>query len=71
MSFNYFKWREKQLKKEGKILRKALKRKLTDAEKLELLELNIYPYSRNGRFGMKKALKHAIKLLKNEQKKED
>lgn len=68
MAFNHFKWREKQFKKEGKILKRALKRKLTDAEKLELLELSIYPYSRDGRFGMKKALKHAIKLLKNEQK---
>lgn len=68
MAFNYFKWREKQLKKEGEILKKASKRKLTDAEKLELLELNIYPYSRDGRFGMKKALKHAIKLLKKERK---
>lgn len=68
MAFNHFKWREKQFKKEGKILKRALKRKLTDAEKLELLELSIYPYSRDGRFGMKKALKHSIKLLKNEQK---
>lgn len=66
MAFNYFKWREKQFKKESEILKKASKRKLTDAEKLELLELNIYPYSRDGRFGMKKALKHAIKLLNNE-----
>jgi len=68
MAFDYFKWSQKQYKKEGKILKKGFKRKLTDAEKLKLLELKIYPYSINGRFGMKKALRHAIKLLNSENR---
>lgn len=43
----------------------------TDADKLEYMELNIAPYSRYWRMGMKKALKHAIKLLREEEAEAD
>ena len=43
----------------------------TDADKLEYMELNIAPYSRYWRMGMKKALKHAIRLLREEEETAD
>jgi hypothetical protein len=53
-----------QMYKQHALLRKD---SWTDADKLEYMELNIAPYSRYWRMGMKKALKHAIKLLREEE----
>ena len=53
-----------QMYKQHDLLRKG---SWTDADKLEYMELNIAPYSRYWRMGMKKALKHAIKLLREEE----
>ena len=50
--------------KQHALLRKDL---WTDADRLEYMELNIAPYSRYWRMGMKKALKHAIRLLREEE----
>lgn len=52
-----------QMYKQHDLLRKG---SWTDADKLEYMELNIAPYSRYWRMGMKKALKHAIRLLREE-----
>ena len=57
-----------QMYKQHALLRKD---SWTDADKLEYMELNIAPYSRYWRMGMKKALKHAIKLLREEEAKAD
>ena len=53
-----------QMYKQHALLRKDL---WTDADRLEYMELNIAPYSRYWRMGMKKALKHAIRLLREEE----
>lgn len=53
-----------QMYKQHALLRKD---SWTDADKLEYMELNIAPYSRYWRMGMKKALKHAIRLLREEE----
>lgn len=53
-----------QMYKQHALLRKG---SWTDADKLEYMELNIAPYSRYWRMGMKKALKHAIRLLREEE----
>ena len=53
-----------QMYKQHDLLRKG---SWTDADKLEYMELNIAPYSRYWRMGMKKALKHAIRLLREEE----
>lgn len=50
-----------RLKKQMELLRKP---EWSDADKLEYMLLNIEPYSRYWRMGMKKALKKAIKLLR-------
>ena len=50
--------------KQHALLRKDL---WTDADRLEYMELNITPYSKYWRMGMKKALKHAIRLLREEE----
>ena len=42
---------------------------LSDAEKLELIICSIQPYSKWWRWGYVKALKRAIKLLKEDDKK--
>ena len=55
-----------QMYKQHDLLRKG---SWTDADKLEYMELNIAPYSRYWRMGMKKALKHAIRLLREEEAK--
>ena len=57
-----------QMYKQHDLLRKG---SWTDADKLEYMELNIAPYSRYWRMGMKKALKHAIRLLREEEAKAD
>ena len=57
-----------QMYKQHALLRRG---SWTDADKLEYMELNIAPYSRYWRMGMKKALKHAIKLLREEEAKAD
>ena len=57
-----------QMYKQHDLLRKG---SWTDADKLEYMELNIAPYSRYWRMGMKKALKHAIRLLREEEEKAD
>lgn len=57
-----------QMYKQHDLLRKG---SWTDADKLEYMELNIAPYSRYWRMGMKKALKHAIRLLREEEVKAD
>lgn len=57
----------KQIKKAMEIYEKE---SLDDIDKLELIITDIYPYSRYWRFGMIKALRHAIKLLKEEKKNE-
>ena len=57
-----------QVCKQHDLLRKG---SWTDADKLEYMELNIAPYSRYWRMGMKKALKHAIGLLREEEEKAD
>ncbi len=57
-----------QMYKQHALLRKDL---WTDADRLEYMELNIAPYSRYWRMGMKKALKHAIRLLREEEEKAD
>lgn len=44
------------------------KKELKDYDKLELIMLDIEPYSFNWRIGVKRALKKAIKLLKEEEK---
>ena len=62
---NEIDYRIKQNEKANKIL---LKESLDDADKLELIITDIRPYSRYWRFGMIKALRHAIKLLKEEKK---
>ena len=53
-----------QMYKQHALLRKD---SWTDADRLEYMELNIAPYSKYWRMGMKKALKHAIKLLREEE----
>ncbi len=53
-----------QMYKQHALLRKD---SWTDADKLEYMELNIAPYSKYWRMGMKKALKHAIRLLREEE----
>ena len=57
-----------QMYKQHDLLRKG---SWTDADKLEYMELDIAPYSRYWRMGMKKALKHAIRLLREEEVKAD
>lgn len=57
-----------QMYKQRSLLRKD---SWTDADKLEYMELSIQPYSEYWRWGMKKALKHAIKLLREEEAKAD
>lgn len=57
-----------QMYKQHDLLRKG---SWTDADKLEYMELNIAPYSSYWRMGMKKALKHAIRLLREEEEKAD
>ena len=57
-----------QMYKQHDLLRKG---SWTDADKLEYMELNIAPYSRYWRMGMKKALKHAIRLLREAEAKAD
>ncbi len=57
-----------QMYKQHDLLRKG---SWTDADKLEYMELNIAPYSRYWRMGMKKALKHAIRLLREEEETAD
>ena len=57
-----------QMYKQHDLLRKG---SWTDADKLEYMELNIAPYSRYWRMGLKKALKHAIRLLREEEEKAD
>lgn len=57
-----------QMYKQHDLLRKG---SWTDADKLEYMELNIAPYSRYWRMGMKKALKHAIRLLREEEENAD
>ena len=56
----------KNCERQREILRKE---QLTDADKLEIMLLDINPYSRYGRMGMKKALRKAIRLLKKEEQK--
>jgi len=55
----------KQHREAEKIL---LKESLDDIDKLELLITEISPYSKYWRLGIIKALRHAIKLLKEEKK---
>ena len=57
-----------QMYKQHALLRKD---SWTDADKLEYMELSIEPYSKYWRWGMKKALKRAIKLLREEEAKAD
>lgn len=54
-----------QLKKRQEIIKKET---WTDIDRLEFLLYSITPYSRFWRYGMIKALRHAIKLMKKEEK---
>lgn len=49
----------------------AMKDDWTDSDKLSYMLYGIQPYSRYWRWGMVKALKHAIKLLKEEERKNE
>ena len=53
--------KKNRVKKQEELLDKP---KWSDADKLEYMLLNIEPYSWYWRMGMKKALKKAIKLLR-------
>ena len=63
MGYDYFKNAIKRNEQQGKLLRK---KEWNDVDRLNYLLLDIAPYSRYARMGMKKALRHAIKLLKKE-----
>lgn len=56
--------KKNRLKKQEELLHKP---KWSDADKLEYILLNIEPYSWYWRIGMKKALKKAIKLLRQSE----
>lgn len=70
MEFNVFNWREKQIEFFYKYGANFHSNKMSEKEKilyvLKDLELNIHPYSFNGRSGYKKYLKKAIKIIKEE-----
>lgn len=56
--------KKNRLKRQVELLNKS---KWSDADKLEYMLLNIEPYSWYWRVGMKKALKKAIKLLRQSE----
>ena len=67
--------RKKQNKFDDKFIKKFYSDKTPEKEKiilvLEYLDIHIHPYSLNGRRGMKKYIKKAIKLIKKLEVLED
>ena len=63
MGFDFFKNSIKRSNQQIELLRK---KEWNDIDRLNFLLLDIEPYSRYAKMGMKKALRHAIKLLKKE-----
>ena len=63
--------REIRLRNGRKMTDIALKGKWTDIDRLKYMMYGIQPYSRYWRWGMIRALKHAIKLMEKEQKEKE
>lgn len=61
-----FDFSKNSIKRNEQQIKLLLKGKWNDVDRLNYLLLGIAPYSRYARMGIKKALRHAIKLLKKE-----